>query len=839
MKPSVVIVGNGMVGHYFLQSLLEKAPDSFDIHIFGKEPRPAYDRVHLSEYFAGATADQLSLVDGDFYARHGVAAYFDDPVEAIDTHRKIVTSQQGQRLSYDFLILATGSYAFVPPIPGKERGLVYRTLEDLDAIQAAAANSRTGAVIGGGLLGLECANALCNLRLETHVVEMADRLMAVQLDALGGQFLQREVERLGVVVHTGKQTVAITADPAHPTASLLQFQDGSFLSVDMVVFSAGIRPYDQLARSAALAVGARGGIAINDVCQTSDPCIYAIGECAAWQDKTFGLVGPGYQMAKIAANHLLGKETSVFQGADMSTQLKLLGVQVASIGDAQGMTPNCRTVSYADQPKGIYKKLVVDQDGKQLLGAVLVGDSSDYNGLLQYHLNRIPLPEAPEALILPSAEEKPALGMDALPATAGICSCHNVTKGALCAAIDDGARTVGELKKTTLAGTGCGGCVPLVKQLLNFELKKRGIEVNEHLCEHFPYSRQQLYHLVRIGQLKTFDAVIGKHGKGLGCDICKPAVTSILAACWNDYVLKPQHAPLQDTNDRFLANIQKNGTYSVVPRIPGGEITPKQLLAIAQVADKYQLYTKITGGQRIDLFGAQLHELPLIWGELIAAGLESGHAYAKALRTVKSCVGSTWCRYGVQDSVAMALFLEHRYKGLRAPHKLKMAVSGCARECAEAQSKDVGVIATEKGWNLYVCGNGGQRPRHADLFAADLDDATLVRYIDRFFMFYIQTADRLQRTAPWLENLEGGLEYLKQVICQDSLGIGAELDAQMAAVVDTYQCEWRTTLADPVALKQFRHFVNSDAPDPQVVFVQERGQIRPAPVASRQSEVAP
>ena len=368
------------------------------------------------------------------------------------------------------------------------------------------------------------------------------------------------------------------------------------------------------------------------------------------------------------------------------------------------------------------------------------------------------------------------------------------------------------------------------------ELASRGVAVNNHLCEHFPYSRQQLFHLVRVGELKTFAAVRDKHGRGLGCDICKPAVASILASCWNEFVLKRDKAVLQDTNDYFLANMQKDGTYSVVPRVPGGEITPDKLIVIGAVAKKFGLYTKITGGQRIDLFGAQVHQLPLIWKELIAAGFESGHAYGKAVRTVKSCVGSTWCRYGVQDSVGFAIDIENRYKGLRAPHKLKFAVSGCTRECAEAQSKDVGVIATDKGWNLYVCGNGGMKPRHADLLATELDSATLIRYVDRFLMFYIRTADRLQRTSVWLENLEGGIEYLKSVVVDDKLGVAAELEADMRRIVDTYECEWKKAIEDPVSLKRFRHFVNSERGDDNVVFIEERGQVRPATLEERSRE---
>jgi nitrite reductase (NADH) large subunit len=321
------------------------------------------------------------------------------------------------------------------------------------------------------------------------------------------------------------------------------------------------------------------------------------------------------------------------------------------------------------------------------------------------------------------------------------------------------------------------------------------------------------------------------HGKGLGCTICKPAIGSILASYWNDYILEDEHIELQDTNDVYLGNMQKDGTYSVVPRIAGGEITPDRLIVLGEVAKKYNLYTKITGGQRVDLFGAQLHELPAIWKELIDAGFETGHAYGKSVRTVKSCVGSTWCRYGVGDSVGFAIDIENRYKGLRSPHKLKFAVSGCTRECAEAQSKDIGIIATDKGWNLYVCGNGGMRPRHADLFASDLDTPTLVKYIDRVLMFYIRTADRLQRTSVWLENLEGGIDYLKQVVIEDKLGLAADLEQEIERNIAKYQCEWKTTIENPQKLKRFKHFVNSDQSDQNLTFTTLREQRFPSPAA--------
>ena len=655
--------------------------------------------------------------------------------------------------------------------------------------------------------------------------------MAVQLDELGGRLLRQKIEALGVSEHTGRSTQSIT--DGINARHLLQFDGGTSLETDVLVFSAGIRPQDALARDAGLVVGERGGIAVDDQCRTSDPNILAIGECALWGERIFGLVAPGYQMADVAARVVLG-QTAAFQGADMSTKLKLLGVDVGSIGDAHGSTPGSIACLYSDERRGVYKKLVLSADQTKLLGAVLVGDTSDYSMLLPTVLNALPLPPDPASLILPASAGGSSRvgGVAALPANATICSCNNVDKGALCAAIDAaihaGSVSLGALKKCTRAATTCGGCAPLVKQLLDHELQARGISVDTHLCEHFPFSRQALFHLVKVGGLRTFADTIGVHGRGLGCDICKPAVASILASCWNEHVLKPAHASTQDTNDYYLANIQRNGTYSVIPRIPGGEITPARLIAIGEIAQRFGLYTKITGGQRIDLLGARVEQLPAIWTRLIDAGFESGHAYGKALRTVKSCVGSTWCRYGVQDSVSMAILLEERYRGIRSPHKLKLAVSGCTRECAEAQSKDVGVIATEKGWNLFVGGNGGVKPRHANLLATDLDDATLVRYIDRFLMLYVRTADRLQRTATWLENLEGGVDYIRSVICADSLGIGSELEADMQALVLTYECEWKAAVNNPATLRRFKHFVNSGAGDDRVRFVDERGQIRPA-----------
>ncbi len=834
----VVVVGNGMVGHHYVDQLLEKNIP-VKVTVIGGETRPAYDRVHLSEYFAGKKPEELALATRDWYQERGVEAHFGDPVDAIDRENKRVITEGGRQFSYDKLVLATGSYPFVPPIPGgdDDRCLTYRTIDDLGAISATEKNARVGVVIGGGLLGLECANALKNLGLETHVVEFAPGLMGVQLDQGGSSMLRRKVEGLGVHVHTGRATRKIAG--GDECALRMEFADGESLETDLIVFSAGIRPYDQLARRAGLDVGERGGIVVDYHMRSSDSDIFAIGECASFGNFIYGLVAPGYRMAEVAVSQLQ-EEKTVFKGADMSTKLKLLGVDVGSIGDTKGAGEGVIAYQFCDEREEVYKRLTVSADGKILKGAVLVGDCSDYDTLLQYYLNGIELPANPESMILPNLEGgAPQLGPAALPASATICSCLNVSKGAVVGAIDAGCCSLAEVKNETRASSGCGGCAALLKSVVDHELESRGVVIDTSICEHFPYTRQEIFHLCKVEKIQTFRELLDRHGSGRGCDICKPAVGSILASLWNDYVLKSEHVPLQDTNDTFLANMQKDGSYSVVPRVPGGEITPDKLVVIGEVAKKYNLYTKITGAQRIDMFGARVNQLPDIWGELIAAGFETGHAYGKALRTVKSCVGSTWCRYGVQDSVGMAIYIENRYKGLRGPHKIKSAVSGCTRECAEAQSKDFGVIATESGWNLYVCGNGGMRPRHADLFATDLDDETLIRYIDRFLMFYVRTADRLQRTSVWLDNLEGGLDYLREVIIDDKLGLCEELEGQMASIVGTYQCEWKTTIEDENKLKRFRQFVNApEEKDDNIVFVQERGQVRPANDAEREKLIA-
>lgn len=825
----IVVVGNGMVGYKFCEKLVAKAaPGQFQITVFGEEVRPAYDRVHLSEYFAGKSAQDLSLASAGWYSTNNITLHLGDPVQQIDRVNKKIISFHGIQAEYDVLIMATGSAAFVPSIPGvdKQGVFIYRTIEDLELMTSYAKKAKKGAVIGGGLLGLEAAKAMIDLGItDTHVIEFAPRLMPRQIDDAGSGILKNKLQSLGLKIHTSKNTTAILGDKS---INGMQFADDTKIDVDMLVISAGIKPRDELAKQCGLETGNRGGIVVNDQLQTSDPSIYAIGECALHDGMIYGLVAPGYEMAQVVVNTILqGNSSSGFIGYDMSTKLKLIGVDVASFGDPFINGDTIRTITIEDRHKGIYKRINVSEDGKQLLGGILVGDAEQYNMLLQTCKNKVVLPPNPEDVILGvrGGEQEAGAGVTGLPDEALICSCESITKAGICDAVKGGCESVEAIKKCTKAGTGCGGCVPMLKDLMLHTMKAQGKYVRNVLCEHFNYSRQELFDLVKIQGLKTYDEVIDTLGSGHGCEVCKPAVASILASLWNEMPLKKGNATAQDSNDRYLANIQKGGTYSVVPRVPGGEITPEKLIVIGLVAKKYNLYTKITGGQRIDLFGAHVGDLPKIWEELIDAGFESGHAYGKALRTVKSCVGSTWCRFGLHDSVSYAIRIEERYRGLRAPHKLKSAVSGCIRECAEAQSKDFGIIATEKGWNLYVCGNGGSKPQHALLLAADLDSETCIKYIDRFLMFYIKTADPLTRTAPWLNKMEGGIEYLRNVVVNDSLGMAAQWEIEMQLLVDAYKCEWKEAVENPEIRKRFSHFVNMpELKDPTIKFEPLREQ---------------
>jgi nitrite reductase (NADH) large subunit len=828
----VVVIGNGMVGHRFCEQLIAHDREGLcRVVVLGEERRVAYDRVHLSSYFADRSAEKLLLGSTEWYAAHGIDLILGTKAARIDREAREVVTDRGVHVPYDTLVIATGSAPFVPHMPGTDKHgvFVYRTIEDLEGIIARAGESRRAAVIGGGLLGLEAARAVLDCGLEAHVIEVAPRLMPRQLDATASALLETTVRGLGVHLRLDAKMRGIAGDDGVVTG--IEFSDGEILDVEMVIFSAGIRPRDEIAREAGLTIGERGGIVVDDALCTSDPNVFAIGEVALHRGMIYGLVAPGYEMAETLAKNLTGKGGS-FAGGDLSAKLKLLGTDVATFGEPFVNPKTSRAIVYEDQIRGIYKKLVLSEDGTRVLGGVLVGDATQYGRLLHLTRSKTKVTDPHRELGLGGARGDSAQG--ALPDDAQVCSCNNVLAKTIRLKVrQEEAATVTELKACTRAGTGCGGCLPLVADILDAELKAAGRGVKPTLCEHFPHSRQELFQIVAATGITTFATLLARHGAGKGCEICKPAVASILASIHNEHVLGPPHNTLQDSNDRFLANIQKNGLYSVIPRIPGGEITPDHLIVIGQVAKKYGLYAKITGGQRIDLLGARVEQLPDIWEELVNAGLESGHAYGKALRTVKSCVGSTWCRFGVQDSTAFAVFIENRYKGIRAPHKIKGGVSGCVRECAEAQGKDFGLIATERGWNVYVCGNGGANPRHADLLVNDVDEATAVRYLDRFLMFYIRTADRLTRTSVWLDKMEGGIIHLRNVIVSDSLGIAADLERDLQKLVDTYQCEWAGVVNDPQKRARFRHFANDAAGDPTVRVTPVRSQPQPSVSSTR------
>ncbi len=834
---TIIVVGNGMVGYKFCEKFVAKEESkNYKVIVFGEEPRPAYDRVHLSEFFENQDAKALEMAPAEWYTENDIELIVNERVTDIHKTTKKITTAKDREFSYDYLVLATGSSAFVPPIKGveKEGVFVYRTIEDLEGmldyaskLKSKNANAKA-AVLGGGLLGLEAGKAVMDMGLEPHIVEFAPKLMPRQLDSRSSQVLQLKLESIGLNIHLSKATNQILGDKSIVG---MEFGEDDVLDVEMLIISAGIRPRDELGKTCDLEMGVRGGIVVNNKMQTSDESIYAIGEVALYNQMIYGLVAPGYDMAGVAVDQIIGEaKTLMPEEIDMSTKLKLIGVDVASFGEPFMPASKGHSIIFENKTQHLYKRINVSLDGKSLLGGILVGDATDYSMLHQVYLNGMAIPEDPAQLILPASEGGAAFGdvMD-LPDEAQICSCESVTKGQICAAIESGEATdIAGVVSCTKAGTGCGGCKPMLADLTNATLKSLGIEVKEGVCEHFDLNRQDLYKIIQVKEYKTFNEVLDNHGNGgHGCELCKPLIASLMASINADTANK-EYA-IQDSNDRFLANIQRNGTYSVVPRVPGGEITPDKLIALGEIAKKYDLYTKITGGVRIDLFGATLNQLPLIWKELIGHGFESGHAYGKSLRTVKTCVGSTWCRYGMDESVSFGIELENRYRGIRAPHKIKGGVSGCIRECAEARGKDFGLIAVEGGWNLYVGGNGGATPRHAELLAEQIDNETVIKYLDRYLMFYMHTAKPLQRTAAWQERLEGGMEYLKEVIIEDKLGIAVDLEKEMETLVNKFECEWTQAINDPEMMKRFSHFVNSEEDDDNLVFVPMRDQKMPEP----------
>lgn len=662
-------------------------------------------------------------------------------VTDINKDRKTVTCADGSEVAYDILVLATGSNALLPRfIPGHDANgvFVYRTIDDLEKLIAFSATKEGtyGAVVGGGLLGLEAAKAMMDLNTlkQVKVIERSRWVLSRQLDEEAGSMVVEQVRNLGVDVMLSKRVDKIEVDENNFVTGV-RFEDDELMPCSIVCFAIGVRPRDELARRAGIKCADRGGgIIVDNALRTSEEDIFAIGECASWQGEAFGLIAPGVEMADVLSFNLTQAKQHTpraFKRPDLSTKLKLLGVEVASFGDffadrdgpqslppkaaakikkqkemngnTNGNTkdvklltgglpsPEVKSLTYKDPFQNVYKKYIFTMDGKYLLGGMMIGDTKDYIKLLPMVKSQKELEIPPSELIL-GAKQGDDDGADDLADDTQICSCHNVTKGDIVNNVKDGTcKSIGDVKSCTKAGTGCGGCMPLVQSIFNKTMVSMGNEVKNNVCPHFSYSRADLYNIIMVKRLKTFPQVMKDSGidaDSVGCEVCKPTVASIFASLWNKHVMDKPHHGLQETNDRFLGNIQRNGTFSVVPRVSAGEITPDKMIVMGEVAKKYGLYTKITGGQRIDMFGAKKQDLLDIWKTLVDAGMESGHAYAKSLRTVKSCVGTTWCRFGIGDSVGMAVRLEERYKSIRAPHKIKGGVSGCVRECAEAQNKE-------------------------------------------------------------------------------------------------------------------------------------------------------
>ncbi|OIW24361.1 nitrite reductase [Coniochaeta ligniaria NRRL 30616] len=877
-RKRIVVVGLGMVGISFIEKLLklDARTREYDIVVVGEEPHVAYNRVGLTSYFDHRKVENLYLNPLQWYESilDGALGYhLNTKVTAINSARKTISCADGQEVTYDILVLATGSDALLPRhTPGYDaQGVfVYRNIEDLEKLISFSATRKgtVGAVVGGGLLGLEAAKAMTDLACfdKVKVIERNRWVLSRQLDADAGGMVVEQVRELGVDVLLSKRVGKIDVDDDNFVKGV-HFEDGESMSCSTICFAIGVRPRDELARKAGIKCADRGGgIIVGDDLATSEPDIYAIGECASWQGQTFGLIAPGVEMADVLAFNLTQAkihQPRLYKRPDLSTKLKLLGVEVASFGDffadrdgpkylparaakkaekdsaqssvktlTNGLPPTpVKALTYKDPFQNVYKKYLFTTDGKYLLGGMMIGDTKDYVKLVPLVKMQKELDVPPAELIL-GAKSDGADDGDDLADDTQICSCHNVSKGDVVSVTKDGTcKSIGEVKSCTKAGTGCGGCMPLVTSIFNKTMKDMGNEVKNNLCPHFNYGRADLYNIVMVKRLTTFADVMREAGvdkDSIGCEACKPTVASIFGSLWNKHVMDRGNHGLQDTNDRYLGNIQRNGTFSVIPRVAGGEITPDKLIVMGEVAKKYNLYTKITGGQRIDLFGARKQDLLDIWKQLVDAGMESGHGYAKSLRTVKSCVGTTWCRFGIGDSVGMAIRLEERYKSIRAPHKIKGGVSGCVRECAEAQNKDFGLIASEKGFNIFVAGNGGAKPRHSELLAKDVPPAEVIPILDRYLMFYIRTADKLQRTARWLEGLPGGIKYLREVVLDDKLGINASLEAQMQELVDSYFDEWVEAINNPAIAAKFRQFANDDAqPQDWLETESDRNQTRP------------
>lgn len=752
MKQNLVVVGNGMAGVACVEQIL-KQNHNFEITIFGDETHVNYNRILLSMVLAGEkTADDIVLNDLDWYRRNEIRTRLGVRIDNIDRAARIVTDAEGRATPFDKLILATGSSAFIPPIPGvdKKNVYVFRTLDDTRALLERAHKGCKAVVIGGGLLGLEAARGLQLRGCDVSVVHLMETLMERQLDPTGGAYLQRKIESLGIRVLLPKQTQALLGNGR---VDGLRFASGEELEADLVVIAAGIKPNVDLARKAGLAV--QRGIVVDDRMATSDPNIHAVGECTEHRGQTFGLVAPLMEQGKVLAAAITGNDQVAFTGATSATKLKIMGVEIFSAGSIDESTPGVETVRYEDPSLGIYKKLLLKHN--RLQGVILVGDVSEERRYMEWLRQETNLTPHRKHLLFPPPAEDAGLEVAEMPDSEVICGCNGVTKGSIIDAIHaNGIETLSELKKCTRASTSCGSCTNLCEQLLRAVVPEFQEETRTTLCSCVPFSYEQLRDIMRGQQLKSVQEVLNVYGNGKGCEVCKPALSYMLDMLWcGDH---EEDRSARYINDRVHANIQKDGTFSVVPRMRGGVTSADELRRIANVADKYNIpMVKVTGSQRIDLLGVKKADLPRVWADL---GMPSGQAYTKGVRMVKTCVGTEFCRFGVQDSTRAGIELEQRLENLFTPHKVKMGAVGCPRNCAEATVKDIGMIGQDGSWQIVVGGAAGKSVRKADLLITVETTEMALEACELFFQHYRENANYLERTYDFVERL--GIEKIRK-----------------------------------------------------------------------------
>ena len=766
-KAKLVLIGNGMAGIRTLEELLKMAPDAFEITVFGAEPHPNYNRILLTPVLSGEMQlEDIILNDWDWYRDNGITLHAGKQIVEIDRARRRVIASDGTEAAYDRLLIATGSNPFMLPIPGRELpGVVaYRDISDVDKMLAAAAQGGRAVVIGGGLLGLEAANGLLMRGMGVSVVHRNPWLMERQLDKVGGELLQKALEQRGMQFHLPKETEAVLGDDR---VTGLRFKDGEEIPADLVVMAVGIRPNIELAKSAG--IHCERGIVVNDTMQTYDPKIYAVGECVQHRGQTYGLVAPLFEQAKVAANHLAEYGRMRYEGSVTSTKLKVTGIDLFSAGDFMG-GEDVEEVVLLDGAFGVYKKVLL-KDNK-VVGSVLYGDTSIGPWLFQLLRESHDVGEIRAHLLfgethLGDAGHAGHNQAASLAESAEICGCNGVCKGTIVQAIrEKGLFTLEEVRKQTKASSSCGSCTGLVEQLLASTLGGVYDQApkKKPLCGCTELTHDEVRQAVIAEKLlsaRQAFAFLGWKHPG-GCSTCRPAVNYYVRTAWPAEGV--DDAQMRFINERAHANIQKDGTYSVVPRIYGGVTSPAELKHIAEVAEQFAVpMVKFTGGQRLDLLGVKKEDLPAIWAAL---GTPSGHAYGKSLRTVKTCVGTDFCRFGTQDSTRMGIELERALEGMWSPHKVKLAASGCPRNCAESTIKDVGVIGVDSGWEIYVGGNGGMKVRAADLLCKVKTHEEVLEMSKAFLQLYRQEAHYLERTAPWIERV--GLEYVRAQVVEDA-----------------------------------------------------------------------